>query len=396
MDTKLFKTRTIIQSQTVNGQRAAIRKNPSRKPDQWVIGLDIGYSSVKGMSQNSLFTFPKFAKKLPKNAVTLAKPLDTDILYRDCETRDIYAVGEKAEKMLSIESASDNDPTLFGRNHYYSEIFKIVSRVGLGMAMQSNSFGSPVGKRLIVQTGLPSAYIFDDTKYIKEVFADHYNFDLKMGKDDWQHFEFDLTEKDIFVMQQPMGTLISLVCDRNGVQTLDSEALFKSKILVFDPGFKTGDTAYIKGGEINIADCQTFEELSMMEVLTRTANKIRSKYGVTVTIPAMQNYLETGEVKVFDRKNMRSYPVNFAELLEASSMEVCDMAISKLVEVYNYFSEVDYLTLSGGTGAAWYPYFKERLSGFETLNIIPCNRNDDISYIFSNVRGYYLYRINIG
>lgn len=26
MDTKLFKTRTIIQSQTVNGQRAAIRK----------------------------------------------------------------------------------------------------------------------------------------------------------------------------------------------------------------------------------------------------------------------------------------------------------------------------------------------------------------------------------
>ena len=80
MDTKLFKTRTIIQSQTVNGQRAAIRKNPSRKPDQWVIGLDIGYSSVKGMSQNSLFTFPKFAKKLPKNAVTLAKPLDTDIL----------------------------------------------------------------------------------------------------------------------------------------------------------------------------------------------------------------------------------------------------------------------------------------------------------------------------
>ena len=396
MDTNLFKTRTIIQSQIINGQRPAIRNNPSRKPDQWVIGLDIGYSSVKGMSQNSLFTFPKFAKKLPKNAVTLAKPLDTDILYRDCETGDVYAVGEKAEKMLSIEAASDNDPTLFGRNHYYSEIFKIASRVGLGMAMQSNNYGSPIGKRLIVQTGLPSAYVFDDTRYIKEVFTDHYNFDLKIGKEEWQHFEFELTENDIFVMQQPMGTLISLVCDRNGVQTLDSEALFRSRILVFDPGFKTGDTAYIKGGDINIGDCQTFEELSMMEILTRTINKIRSKYGVSVTIPAMQNYLETGEVKVFDRKNMRSYPVDFAELLEASSMEVCDMAISKLVEVYNYFSEVDYLTLSGGTGAAWYPYFKERLSGFETMNIIPCNRNDDIPYIFSNVRGYYLYRINIG
>ena len=73
MDTKLFKTRTIIQSQTVNGQRAAIRKNPSRKPDQWVIGLDIGYSSVKGMSQNSLFTFPKFAKKWQKKCFLLSQ-----------------------------------------------------------------------------------------------------------------------------------------------------------------------------------------------------------------------------------------------------------------------------------------------------------------------------------
>lgn len=115
MDTKAFKTRTIIQSQTLSGQRPAIRQNPSRRQDQWVIGLDIGYSSVKGMSQNALFTFPKFAKKLPKNAVALAKPLDTDILYRD-ENGEIYAVGEKAEKMLSIETASDNDPTLFGRN----------------------------------------------------------------------------------------------------------------------------------------------------------------------------------------------------------------------------------------------------------------------------------------
>lgn len=395
MDTKAFKTRTIIQSQTLNGQRPAIRQNPSRRQDQWVIGLDIGYSSVKGMSQNALLTFPKFAKKLPKNAVALAKPLDTDILYRD-ENGEIYAVGEKAEKMLSIETASDNDPTLFGRNHYYSETFKIAARVGLAMALQSNSYGSPEGKRIVVQTGLPSAYMLDDARYIKEVFADNYSFDLKMGREDWRHYEFTLTENDIFVMQQPMGALISLVVDKNGIQTLDSEAIFRSRILVFDPGFKTGDTAYIKGGEINPADCQTFEELSMLEVLNRTAEKIHQKYGVTVTIPAMQNYLETGEVKVLDRKNMRSYPVDFADLLEASSMEVCDMAISKLVEVYNYFSEVDYLTLSGGTGAAWYPYFKEKLSGFETLNIIPCNRNDDISYIFANVRGYYMYRINIG
>lgn len=47
MDTKAFKTRTIIQSQTLSGQRPAIRQNPSRRQDQWVIGLDIGYSSVK-------------------------------------------------------------------------------------------------------------------------------------------------------------------------------------------------------------------------------------------------------------------------------------------------------------------------------------------------------------
>ena len=73
MDTKAFKTRTIIQSQTLNGQRPAIRQNPSRRQDQWVIGLDIGYSSVKGMSQNALFTFPKFAKKVAKECGSTRK-----------------------------------------------------------------------------------------------------------------------------------------------------------------------------------------------------------------------------------------------------------------------------------------------------------------------------------
>lgn len=71
-------------------------------------------------------------------------------------------------------------------------------------------------------------------------------------------------------------------------------------------------------------------------------------------------------------------------LLKSATASFGITALNELQELYNGKSLVED------------PYFKERLSGFETLNIIPCNRNDDISYIFSNVRGYYLYRINIG
>ena len=48
---------------------------------------------------------------------------------------------------------------------------------------------------------------------------------------------------------------------------------------------------------------------------------------------------------------------------------------------------------AGGTADAWKDMIREELKEMETLEIIDGNCNDNLPYIFANVRGYYLYRI---
>ena len=55
MNTNDFKTRTEI-----------IEEQSTCPEGYWVLGLDTGYSSVKGKSPNKRFAFPYYAKKVPE------------------------------------------------------------------------------------------------------------------------------------------------------------------------------------------------------------------------------------------------------------------------------------------------------------------------------------------
>ena len=50
------------------------------------------------------------------------------------------------------------------------------------------------------------------------------------------------------------------------------------------------------------------------------------------------------------------------------------------------------IIVTGGTGTAWLPHLKERYQRMETLEIVCANQNEAISPIYSNVRGYYIFR----
>ena len=60
MNTKDFKTR----SETIH--RAA-----PCPANHWIIGLDIGYSAIKGMSPNKIYSVPAYARKIPADRVRL-------------------------------------------------------------------------------------------------------------------------------------------------------------------------------------------------------------------------------------------------------------------------------------------------------------------------------------
>ena len=58
-------------------------------------------------------------------------------------------------------------------------------------------------------------------------------------------------------------------------------------------------------------------------------------------------------------------------------------------------TEFQYIVITGGTGAAWKRYFEDTFQGLKTTTLLYGNQNDGLPFVYSNVRGYYLYRYNM-
>lgn len=380
IDTQAFRTKTIYQART----------NPSVK-NVWGIAIDVGFSSVKVFSPNAIACFPSFAKKLAKGQQFIGQADKKNILYED-EDGSLWLVGTYAQNMINAGDNTSATAALFVKDRFSSPMFKVIARVGLALGMLTNNYGSPAGKTLAVQTGLPPAHMEDCAEDLKDVLAGNHNFRIKVGEDDWKEIRFDLPKQNIRIMEQPKGSLIAVSTDRNGGTIPDAKKYLTSNALVLDPGFGTSDTFNIV--ERRIVNNATWDDLGMNRVLTETCNDIYSKYRTEINVTGIQKCLEKGTVRVTNRKERKSYEQSFGDILEANVKSVCNELLQKIDETYQGLFYHDYLIVTGGLGSVWFNQIKNYYSGLETLHVIPGTQNDNLDGIFSNVRGYYMNLLN--
>lgn len=379
MDTTRFRTKTEIRERD-NGHLDNI----------WEIAMDIGYSSVKLFSPNIVASFPSYARKVESDFKFAGEAPKNSILYRDDTSGQMWLVGQVAQDTIAYGDTTDSESALYSRERYNSDMFLVIARAGLGLAMQSNRFGSPDGKPVFLQTGLPEKYM-RDTKEITEALSGMHKFSLLLGSGVWKHYTVDLSPSSIAVLSQPRGTLFSVCTDRNGHFRSDARDYLQSSVIIFDAGFGTLDLFPITSGAVGHGE--TYPDLGMRQVLSETSELIRDKYDTDIPVPSMQKYLETGNVIYFDRKNFKSREYPFDALLQQACEHVCNEAVTRMA---NALPLIDYrkIVVTGGTGEAWYDMIKNKLVDLPTLSVVPGNMNDDLPFIYANVRGYYYYRFN--
>lgn len=363
---------------------------------KWPIGLDIGYSGVKGFSPNAIFAFPSYAKNIGKNPTFYGELEEDEILYRDNETGEIWRVGRNAEKMLSERDTSNSQLELYGRDRYYTQMFLVIARVGIALGLQENECGKYNGEEIVIQTGLPPAYKDADTDAITDVFADNHSFSIKTGRSKrYISYNLNITRSNVRVMSQPEGTLMSIALDNNAKSLKGANRYFTSNIIFFDAGFGTFDLFDITSGTVHSKE--SFSDFGMRAVLEECCKKIQQQKGVVVRPQVMQNILEKGEITIQKRGRgqFASHTEPIADLLEEASNEVCKRAVERVVDTYAGLIDYKYLVLTGGTAAAWLDQLKETFAQVQHLTIIDGNINcPDLDMIFCNVRGYYLYVVS--
>lgn len=370
MDTKIFATKT-----------EHVKTSFPKLEGTHIMGIDMGYSGPKCVYENGYFIFPNYCQKLTKELFSELNK--NDIVYEDLESHDKYCVGDMAYRSLTSDSVVEED-ALFGRNHYLHPNFLVTFRAALGKALwEIDTDGSDV----FIQTGLPPAYIANDSVYLTNVIAQRHHFLLTIGKET-KEFDVTITEDNMDIMYQPMGTFYSAVIDSNGNPTRNFKTYMSSNLIVLDGGFGTLDKFLIQANQLMGKDTNT--NLGMRRVLEETRRLIQKELKTDVSIPAMQQILKNGKVKVINRALMKETEEPISEYLNKAN----DMVMAEAFEsIKDYVFDIKYLIITGGTGAAWFDYFKSRLSGLSSLEVIPGNINTpEMSTVYTNARGYYMYR----
>lgn len=377
-----------------------------KNEDLYVIAVDYGYSTTKIFAPNKTCVFPSFAKRLSDDVESVGAPSPNDIEYVNLETDEQWLVGEVA---LSFASSSDTDLALFGRNRYFADSFKVIAETGIALGMMNNKFGGFVAdpngkkpdgnKRMFVQTGLPPKYRgkkvdgkhTGDDAYLISVLKGRHHFAIRKGDSDWVNFDFVLEEDDINIIDQPKGGLISATLNAGGDPSADSARISNANCLVLDIGFGTADIYKIACRKIS--DKETMDDMGMKRVFEKTIRKIDAKYGKQYSVIQLQNLLEKGIIKSFDRMTKETKVGNISELLFESSKEVCKELLDKVMDMYD-ITDIEYIILDGGTAEAWSEYIKEYFAGFgDMVSIVSAVKEaPSIDPIFANARGYYMLR----
>lgn len=376
MDTKKFRTR----------QEFCAKQNPKGK--DYIIGLDAGYSGMKGFYENGYFCFPSFVKKLKGDIIGGASA--NDILYRDNSTGEMYMIGRTAQDMISSGDTNDTDGEMFARKRYSTKSFRVLCHTAVALALQ----GRKDNREPIIQTGLPSSYLNEDANALKKALQIPADFSLRVGEGRWQDFTLKLAPDRIFCdMPQPAGSLYSVLIQNDGKYINDAKAYLYENILVMDIGFGTFDFYGLKN---RVVECkESIDEIGMREVMLHTSKKIMEKTNEDIRIQALQKVMETGKVVSVDEEELRTEEISIAPLLQDACSEVFAEAFERAKGITNAFRDYRRIIITGGTGEAWYDQMKAAFANMKTAQIIPGNVNDHLPFIYSNVRGYYLYRYNL-
>lgn len=379
----------MIQCVNYKASTSFVRHRVASAPGVKVCAVDIGYSAVKSFTDNCRSCFPSFARYIG-DASFLGEFGQDDILYRD--EKGMWTVGNSALKDISIRDTNDSETTLYSRERYDSELFRVIFRVGMALCLLDEpGIESGDTRPVILQTGLPPAYLQSDKRDLMNALEGIHIFEVKLGGAPWRSVCFELPAERIEIMAQPKGSLYSASLDNDCRQICAARDYFDSDIIIFDPGFGTCDTFVLKNRILRSSE--SFDNLGMRAVYKNLSSRIYEAYGEHIPVHAVPKILLTGEVQVFDKANRRTETRPIAEMLEDSSKAVCMEAIEKLLVTYGYLREFKYFLITGGTGEAWKEIIREELSGLRHLNIVMGNQNDTcLPLIYANVRGYYLYQ----
>ncbi|GAB6139187.1 ParM/StbA family protein [Halanaerobaculum tunisiense] len=337
-----------------------------------VLGVDLGYDSVKLKTKDKELLFPSLAEEeeqgvladssfeVLKSRGKLVEEFDPEKMIIQIETADsnVYRVGDYVLNQRSSSIAY----SLSGDKYEEPEEFaKLLS----GICLLHPKADKVVINNLI--TGLPIKYY----EKHKETFKDELenNFKVKFKNINNEFIPKKIEIRQATIIPQGLASYYDFIMDESGFVTTDMEG----GLGVVDLGGLTIDCVAFNEGELIKGSPFSFND----GVRKRVFKQIQDSLEIDVSQDIIKRQILAGEDKI----KVRNQVYNFSDIKEQAIDRLAKDIALQIKNRWESYLMIDKILVTGGAALLLFDKFNEYLTGF------PCEQIHENPQ-FSNCRGY--------
>lgn len=293
-------------------------------PKMIAIGIDHGNGKLKARST-------EVKSYIVPSAVALESNVGDDFMGKELDLQHGKVSGDEDTYVWGapVKSVAKYSLTMGHQDRLANESYKILTELALGALA-----GKEEQVDAVVVTGVPSNQI--KTKEAANLKA--FLQGTHLVKVDSR--EIIIRVKDVFVLPQPVGTIMSLYLDSEGF--VKQESYETEKIAVIDIGNGTTDLDYIQG--LKRQDEFLSIPTGMYDVYNYIARKINEEEpNAGARAEIVEEYFASAAYKVSKRK-----VIPFEDIKEKAIQEIGTELKNRISQHWKFWDRFDEIILTGG------------------------------------------------
>lgn len=336
------------------------------------ISIDPGFDTMKVVANGHTFKFPFNVVETDERKMNDYNLQDDFLLYKD-EHGITSRVGQYARELIferKTDIAEGNQmETFYTEGRFTSGSFIVGIRTAIALAIRQEGFPSNFNGNIYLMIALPHACRDRFAPTVIGSAAGSHQFYLRAGTERERRYSFHIAEQNIFTVSQTIAAILGETSDDFG--RIDREKFFylsNGPTLVLDGGYYTmGVVELSKSGSVDDNKTESDTTHAMRNVNMAVAEKVQA------VRPDVQHYVIEYLLKQNDGKlrYMADGKVAMLDLnlLRSEAMtNVCSDFIAHLNQKYNNLLDINYVLITGGTGANFYEQIKDYYVGAGILD----------------------------
>lgn len=332
------------------------------------VAIDPGFDSMKVVANGKPFKFPFNVVETDERKMNDYNLQDDFLLHKDSHGTT-SRVGQYARELVFENKDKDAAEAMmsdfYSERRFTSSAFKIGLETAIALSLQKSGLPPKFDGEIYLMIALPHACRNRYAPSVVGTSAGEHQFFLRAGVGQETEYQFHIKEQNIFTISQTIASILGETSDDKG--NIDRQKFFylsNGPTLILDGGYYTmGIVEMSKGGSVDDDKTESDTEHAMRNVNMAVAEEIKQQR------PDIHHYVieyllsqANGTLRYMDHGHVATIDLN--KIRKAQIRRICQDFIRYLNTKYNNLLDVNYVLVTGGTGACFYPI----LSGFYEKN----------------------------